>query len=314
MVLLAMLAIQIVFIESACLVPIQDDEKERWSIELNAEETLTTPEEIFAQQANENATIDNSFKYIPVYSINQIITGSLLELQNYGESNCSEISNKSLCISPFSFDSFLSCLPDALGVKRINCTKLAPDENCTNKYEFQITNAKSGMYMAYAIKENTSKILAAAPLLITEGRMILTAPSKVLSEEQYIQLRANTTANVNSSKFFAAFMISRKDYDNISLSLLENKSNERTDFILSINGNSMQFAGDSKISSELLMNMLPLLPQNSAVGLQESTQSGVDLVLLTDKPWASGEYILTCCAYSPGNGLLGIAQDTIEII
>lgn len=313
-ILLTMLAIMIVLIEPAYSVPVQDNERGHWSIEMNAQETLIMPEEISAQRAEENETMDNSFKYIPVYSTNEIINGSLQELQNCGESNCSESSNKSLCLSPFSMNSFFSGLPEAAKVTRKSCAKLIPDGNWTNRSRFQITTAESGMYMAYAIKENISKALATAPLLITEGRIILTAPVKVLSEEQYIQLKVNTTANVNSSKFFAAFMISRRDYDNISMSISKNESQERSDLVLSINGESMELPGDSKISSEILMNMLPLLPQNSAVGLQESNENGVDLILLTDKPWTGGEYILTCCVYSPGKGLLGVAQSTIEII
>lgn len=312
--LLTILAIQIILMESVYSAPSLDDKIGCWSIELNAEETLIVPGEISTHRAVENGTIDNNFKYIPVYSINQIINGSIQKLQKYGESNCSSRSDKSLCLSPFSIDSFLSGLPDAVKVTRIKCAKIIPDSNCTIRSSFQITNAKSGMYIAYAIGENGSKALAAAPLLITEGKMVLKAPAKVFSAEQYIQLRVNTTASVNGSKFFAAFMISRRDYDNVSLSLSENESPERSDLILSINSKSMELPSDPKISSELLMNMLPLLPPNSAVGLQESTQSGADLILLTDKPWASGEYVLTCCAYSPGKGLLGIVQSTIEII
>lgn len=313
-VLLTMLAIQIVLMESAYSALGQDDEKGRWSIELNAEETLIMPEEFSAQRAEQNASIDNNFKYMPVYSINQIINGSIQELQNYGKSDCSERSNKSLCLSPLSMDSIFSGLNDVTRITRINCTRLIPDSNCTNRSRFQITTAKSGMYIAYAIAENKSKTLAAAPLLITEGNIVIVAPAKVLSKEQYIQLKVDALANVNGSKFFAAFMISRKDYDNISLSRSENESLRRDVLVLSMSGKSMEFPSDSKISSELLMNMLPLLPQNSAVGLQESTQTGVDLILMTDKPWDSGEYILTCCVYSPGKGLLGIAQSTIEII
>jgi hypothetical protein len=50
------------------------------------------------------------------------------------------------------------------------------------------------------------------------------------------------------------------------------------------------------------------------VGLQESTQPGVDLILLTDKSWEKGEYILTGGIYSPGKGLLGIKQSVVEVI
>jgi hypothetical protein len=76
----------------------------------------------------------------------------------------------------------------------------------------------------------------------------------------------------------------------------------------------MSIDGPLKISSELLMSLLPLLPANSAIGLQESTQQGVDLILLPDKSWEKGEYILTGGVYSPGKGLLGIKQSKVLIV
>jgi hypothetical protein len=71
--------------------------------------------------------------------------------------------------------------------------------------------------------------------------------------------------------------------------------------------------GSPRISSELLMNLLPLLPPNSAVGLQESTQPGVDLILMADLPWRTGYYVLTCGIYSPEMGLIGIKQTNVEV-
>jgi hypothetical protein len=62
------------------------------------------------------------------------------------------------------------------------------------------------------------------------------------------------------------------------------------------------------------MDMLPLLPADSAIGLQESTQQSADLILLPDNYWDKGEYILTGGIYSPGKGLLGIKQSRVLII
>jgi len=152
------------------------------------------------------------------------------------------------------------------------------------------------------------------PLLITEGQTVLKMPSIVKAEEPFIQVKMNTTAPGNQSKFFAAIMISRKDYENASLGIAKNETTNNLDLTLSLGSKSLEIQGPPKISSELLMNLLPLLPANSAVGLQESTQPGVDLILLTDKPWEKGEYILTGGIYSPGKGLLGIKQSVVEVI
>ncbi|MDQ1262755.1 MAG: hypothetical protein QG575_1936, partial [Euryarchaeota archaeon] len=116
------------------------------------------------------------------------------------------------------------------------------------------------------------------------------------------------------SKFFAAIMISRKNYENASLGIAKNKTTNSLDISLSMGAKSLQIEGPPKISSELLMNLLPLLPANSAIGLQESAQPGVDLILLPDRSWEKGEYILTGAIYSPGKGLLGIKQSEILVI
>jgi len=170
------------------------------------------------------------------------------------------------------------------------------------------------MYTAYLIDENISRVLDALPLMVTQGNIVLEMSDKVLSDEPFIQVRMNTTEQGNSSKFFAAIMLSRSDYDNISLSLSKNKSSERIDITLYLGNRSVKVPNPTQVSTEFLMNMLPLLPQNSAIGLQESTQSGVDLILLTDKPWNRGNYILTCGVYSPVAGLLGIKQSEVEVI
>jgi methanogen extracellular protein (TIGR04279 family) len=124
----------------------------------------------------------------------------------------------------------------------------------------------------------------------------------------------NTIVPGNQSKFFAAILVSRNNYENASIGIAENKSINSFDITLSLGSKSLQINGSPKISSELLMGLLPLLPANSAIGLQESTQQGVDLILLPDQSWEKGEYILTGGIYSPGKGLLGIKQREVLII
>jgi methanogen extracellular protein (TIGR04279 family) len=62
------------------------------------------------------------------------------------------------------------------------------------------------------------------------------------------------------------------------------------------------------------MKVLYLLPMNSAVGMQESNESGTEILLITDREWEKGSYILTCGVYSPGIGLLGLKQMSVEVI
>ncbi|MCX6677690.1 MAG: hypothetical protein NTU95_07065 [Methanothrix sp.] len=250
------------------------------------------------------------FNRLPVYSRNQSIIGAFLfPLQG-------NASNISVCISPFNLSFYLSGYEGAHGLREKECAKTSPISNGSTKQSgtsFQLSSRSSGMYSLNFIDQNKSNALISMPLLITEGQIVLQMQSIVKADEPFIQVKMNTTAPGNQSKLFAAIMVSRKDYENASLGMAKNETTNSIDLNLSLGSKSMQIQGPLKISTELLMNLLPLLPANSAVGLQESTLPGVDLILLTDKPWEKGEYILTCAAYSPGKGLLGIKQSEVEI-
>lgn len=262
----------------------------------------------------EGATGTESFSHLPVYSLNQSIIGAFLFPRQ------EEASNISVCLSPFNLSFYLSSYEDTRSFADDECAKTSrkskdsSDGNDTNGTSFQLSSTRSGMYALNFVDENKSSALISMPLLITEGKIVLQMPGIVKAKEPFIQVKMNTTSPGNQSKIFAAIMISRKDYENASLGMEKNASTNSIDLTFSLGSKSLQINGPLKISSELLMNLLPLLPANSAVGLQESTQPGVDLILMTDKYWEKGEYILTCGVYSPGKGLLGIKQSEVEVI
>ena len=273
-------------------------------ISLEGNDLLIMPKMSFPEGAIGMELIDR----LPVYSLNQSIIGAFLSPTQAGAPNIS------VCISPFNLSFYLRGNRGTRDFSGKECAKTSPISNGSNGTAFLLSSSSSGMYSLNFIEENNSSVLIAMPLLITEGQTILQMPSIVKEEEPFIQVKMNTTAPGNQSKFFAAIMISRKDYENASLSIAKNETTNNLDLTLSLGSKSLQIQGPPKISSQLLMNLLPLLPANSAVGLQESTQPGVELILLTDKSWEKGEYILTGGIYSPGKGLLGIKQSVVEVI
>jgi hypothetical protein len=249
------------------------------------------------------------FGSLPVYSLNQSIIGAFLPQ--------GEASNISICISPFNISFYLSGYGGTSDLGEKECTKTShatKGSTNTNGTSFQLASNSSGMYSLNLVAENNSSVLISMPLLITQGQVVLQTPSIVKADDPFIQVKMNTTAQGNQSKIFAAIMICRKDYENASLGIAINETSNSLDLNMSLGSKSMLIQGPLKISSELLMNLLPLLPASSAVGLQESTQQEVDLILLTDKPWVKGKYILTAGIYSSGKGLLGIKQQEIEVI
>jgi hypothetical protein len=276
------------------------------SISLEGNDSLLMPEIIIPQGRGEKVLLDR----VPVLSLNQHVNGAFIFAPDQ------EAFDIYGCISPLDLSSFF---PDAqaIGSSGKNCAGnyMALDNgNCSNCRPFQLSIASSGMHLLNFFNLNGSIQILSVPLLITEGQTILQAPNIVHEDEPFIQVVMNTTLPGNQSKFFAAILISQTDYKNTSLHVARNKSTNNLDINLSLGSKSMKIKGPLKVDSGLLMELLPLLPASSAIGLQESAQQGADLILLPDKSWQKGKYILTGGIYSPGKGLLGIKQSEIVVI
>jgi hypothetical protein len=283
-------------------------------INLEGSDALEIPLSL-SESADETLLFDR----IPVYSANRSINGTFLSSHDGKGSRIGAKSKIIACVSPFNISEYLAGFPEGGHFAGIDCietivVETVVESNESNAANFKISKKPAGMYTLYVFDENKSILISKQPFLITEGEIVLKMDHIVASTEPFIRIKTNTTALKNQSKFFAALLIPREDYDNVSLSLAENRTTGGSDFNLSLGSKSLQMYGSPSISSELLMNLLPLLPQGSAVGLQESTQPGVDLILMTDQPWEKGQYVLTCSIYSPARGLIGIKQTNVEVI
>jgi hypothetical protein len=256
---------------------------------------------------------------IPVYSANRSINGTFSSSHDCNGSRIITKSKITVCVSPFNISAYLAGFPEGGHLAGIDCietivAETVVESNDSNAANFMISKKPAGMYTLYVLDENKSNLISKQPFLITEGEIVLKMDQIVASSEPFIRIKMNTTAFKNQSKFFAAFLIPREDYDNVSLSLAENRTTGGSDLNLSLGSKSLQMYGSLRVSSDLLTNLLPLLPQGSAVGLQESTQPGVDLILMTDQPWEKGQYVLICGIYSPEKGPIGIKQANVEMI
>jgi methanogen extracellular protein (TIGR04279 family) len=284
-------------------------------IDFEGSEALIVPNMSLLEAADETYLFDR----LPVYSRNQSINGTIsLSYDGHG-SNIDTQSKIVVYVSPFNISEYLARFPEKSYFARGDfietlVVETPVESNDSNVATFKISKKPAGMYTLYVFDENKSTLLSKQPFLITEGDVLLKMDYTVTSLEPFIRIKMNTTAFKNQSKFFAAFMIPREDYDNVSLSLANNRTTGSTDLNLSLGSKSLQMYGTPRISSELLMNLLPLLPQGSAIGLQESAKPGVDIILITDQPWKNGQYILTCGIYSPEKGLIGIKQTGVEVI
>jgi hypothetical protein len=253
------------------------------------------------------------FDRLPVYTANQSINGTFSLSPGERSPHIDAKSKIKVCVSTFNISEYTNDLPESGHIAGRDCIETPVESNNSSVASFRIPKKPAGMYILSVVDENTSTIISRQPFLVTEGEVVLEMNYTVASLEPFIRIKMNSTVFENQSKFFAAFMIPSKDYQNASLNLSNNKTTGLLDLNLTLGSKSMQMHGSPRISSELLMNLLPLLPPNSAIGLQESTQPGVDLILMADMPWRTGYNVLTCGIYSPEKGLIGMKQTNIEV-
>jgi hypothetical protein len=278
-------------------------------INLDGSNALMVPDISLLEAADKTYLFDR----LPVYSANQSINGTFSPSPEDRGSNIDAKSKIIVCVSTFSISDYTNGLPESRRFVGRDCIGTPIESNNSSAASFRIPKKPAGMYMLSVVDENKSTIISKQPFLVTEGEVALVMNCTVASLEPFIRVKMNSTVFENQSKFFAAFMIPIKDYENASLNLSNNKTTGVLDLNLSLGSKSMQMHGSPRISSELLMNMLPLLPPNSAIGLQESTQPGVNLILMTDLPWRTGYYVLTSGIYSPERGLIGLKQTNVEV-
>jgi methanogen extracellular protein (TIGR04279 family) len=259
----------------------------------------------------------SSFDSIPCYIENQTISGAF-----QGE-NDSAGSWVEAAIFRFDISTFLSVFQSMDRRAKMEGNVSRQMLNSTADASFTLDGLPAGMYTVSVFDENSSAVLSSTPLFVTKADLTLQMPSNITAGD-YAKLKVNLSLaegrsaypSNNESRIFAAIMISRQDYENASLHIASNGTEGSLNSTLSLKDKSMQMQGLPAISSDLLMKVLYLLPMNSAVGMQEAkaNESVTEILLITDREWEKGSYILTCGVYSPGSGLLGLKQMAVEVI
>jgi len=241
------------------------------------------------------------YAQIPIFSENQSINGSSTFYENG--------SLIELCISRFSVTELLRT---QVVKTPANCTGQSLALNQTTDANFTLPELTSGLYTISAFDMSSTQQIEALLLLVTKERLSLQLPESILAGEP-LNIKANISG-LNLSKIFGAVMISAKDHENMSLTLISEESGSGYSSILKLGDKVQNLSSLTNISSDMALQLLYLLPSNSAAGMQESTKSEVELALLTDAAWQKGDYILTCAVYSEKEGLLDIKQAKIRVM
>ena len=252
-------------------------------------------------QLNIGANWSYAYEGVPVIRENQSLNGSI--------SSGLKSPGVNLCIKPFSATEILRASNQK---NNLSCTGTSLELNLTEQANFSLPGLGQGLYTLSLSDTNSGQEISALQLLVAQEDLALQLPSSIKAGDP-LKVEANISG-INQSKIFGAIMISGQDYDSMSLNLTSRESGSGYNSTLKIGEREGQLPSLTNLSYDLAMDLLYLLPQNSAVAIQESLQSEVELFLITDTAWPKGEYILTCAVYSSKEGLLGLKQETVKVI
>ena len=288
--------------ENASLAPSEHQAESGW-VALQDSSLLNIPN----LKIEEKTVWRYPYESIPVLGENLTIKGIF-----WGPSSMAD-SKVAVSISSFNTSAFLAAFQPMDEGARILGEASRLELNRSGDAPFVLNETNSGMYMISVIDENNSTTLSALPLLVTPGEISIDAPAQIAAGDVFT-LKANISKAEKVSKIFAAMMISRTDYENASVNININSTEKDLNSTLSLGNKSTTMRGIPRISSELLMQIITLLPMDSAVGMQETEGEEAEIILITGAEWEKGNYILICGVYSPGRGLLGIKEKMIEVI
>jgi len=266
----------------------------------------------------------HSSEDLAVYSRGMPVKGRIQA--SYADPHAITPLGSSLCIAPLNLSAFLAGIQDKVPQSGQEICTETLDWNGTgidrsekradqsfSIPEDKIAGKRSGLYAAYALDKNRSLMAPVQPFFLTEGKAVLQAEELVLSENQSIVINLSTGKEDGRRKLFVAAIMPRREYENATIKLVENKSNPRS-ILLSFGSRSAEIVVDPATLPGQMMDLISLLPENSAISMQDSTQSAVELILLGDGPWEKGEYVINCAIYSSGVGVWGLKQKIVKII
>ncbi len=229
---------------------------------------------------------------LPVYTENQSVNMRL-----YMGSDASA----SASISRFSISGFLRSLSEASNSIRVE--RDVP-ENLSIFKEIDLGGLRSGVYLL-SVLDNRS-LLISIPLIVVRSETALEIPQNVTAGD-FLEADVSMDGLGNMSKIFGVCMISVEDYRDMELVIGDDSINVSFE-------NRSAMLPIARPSVPALMEMLDVLPQDGAAGVQESNESSADVLLMTSSESEGGTYIVTAAVYAPGRGLVGLKQGRIEVL
>jgi len=249
------------------------------------------------------------YEYYPVYSQNKTISGTLFQPERLAGSRVGVVAVR---LNTSSFQEALKGLSKLAVSGKVELLGFsAPSINRTGKGHFTLPGMPPGLYALVVTNLSSLAVTTALPMLITNDLISMESPDRVKSGDSLkVKIRV-LQGQRNASRKYAAVLVSWADYKAIGIRISSNGSKFGTTSEICIGNESLEVLGEPKISQSLVEKLLPIIPQDSAVALDESNKTESEVYLLTDSGWKPGRYVLTCGVYS-NMGLDGIGQKIIE--
>ncbi len=244
------------------------------------------------------------FSYYPIYSEGQRISGCILGTNQLAGADVT------LCTSDFNLSRFQNA--SAVNIANGTCDMPPIKLNSTGAGNFTLQGQQSGTYTISAKDELNSTILSMVPLIVTAQDISVNSSAKMPAGGT-LKVAIKMQKSDNLTKYYGAVMVPSKDYEGIKLDISSNGSQRNLSSTVAFGNRSMSIQGLPSISTDLMMKLFTILPQNSAVAMQKSSKPEAEFYLVSDPGWDHGSYILTCIVYSPGKGILGMRQVPVEV-
>jgi len=245
----------------------------------------------------------------PVYGQNQMIRSTF-----FGARDLSGTVNVTLAQLHYSsFMGVVGVLDGPVAIADVLYTFGPFTLNASGDASFSLPGAPAGIYSLYVIDVNSSKVLTASPLLVTETEIKVEAPREISAGDLLPLSVEIENESDGRPRVVGAFMLSDRDYRALALNITGDGTIEGTLIAVTWNGDAFEIRGGFHPSWDLFSNLLMIFPEDSAAAIQDSVDGDADLYLITEDTWAAGTYVLTCCVISEGI-VLGLNQTEVEIV
>lgn len=171
-----------------------------------------------------------------------------------------------------------------------------PDERGSGS--FQPGPLPRGEYILLAKDTKQSSVLVQLPLLV-QDELIMNAPEN-LTAGQILNVGLVRAGNPTNHAV-GCLLLPVRDYNQINVTIAENLMINKGNLSADIKG----------ITSEQVMQILPLFPENCAIAMESEAASPSSLSLITEEGWEKGDYMLLGASYSPQG--ICLAQKAVEI-